>query len=60
MVVLGGGTVSYERGTPVGWLDALNLAHGGRRKSTGAVLNLRTTTLQKCEAFPRRARIQGS
>ena len=31
-----------------------------RLRSIGVVLNLRTTSSQKCEAVPRRARVQGS
>ena len=32
----------------------------GEATACGTVLNLRTTTSQKCEAVPRRARIKGA
>jgi len=40
------------------WSEKVKLTRGCRDINTG-VLNLRTTTSQKCEAVPRGARIQG-
>ena len=48
-----GGTTSYGSERRTG-----HFAQGKMRGMQG--LNLRTTTLQKCEAVPRRAHIQGS
>ena len=53
MVVLGGGAVSYERGTPAGLSVGLAAAEG-------CETSLRTTASQKRAAVPRRARIPGA
>jgi len=68
MVVLGGGAVSHERGTPVQARDekrgrargVAGFQEGGlgfRVWGAGVRVYLRTTTSQKCAAVPRRARI---
>ena len=75
MVVLGGRAVSYERGAPVnrttrasgfglGVSEFENLLRpyglGFRVSGFGFRLHSHTTTSQKCEAAPKRDRIEGS
>ena len=58
MVVLGGGSVSYERGTPVRNANDRSCYEDLSDELQGfLVLNRRTIASQKREAIPMRARI---